>query len=61
MLDSLHQDQDGGVKERRTKDHDNLVSKLCGMANNLHQPARKPALSAVTYDRELLYDFLPAV
>ena len=31
----------GGVKERLSKEHGNLIRKLCGMANNLNQLARK--------------------
>ena len=33
--------KNGGVKERLTKEHGDLVCKLCGMANNLNQLARK--------------------
>lgn len=33
--------KDGGVKERLTKEHGDLIRKLCGMANNLNQLARK--------------------
>ena len=33
--------RDGGVKERLTKEHSDLVRKLCGMANNVNQLARK--------------------
>lgn len=33
--------RDGGVKERLTKEHGDLVRKLCGMANNLNQITRK--------------------
>ena len=29
------------MKERLTKEHGNLIRKLCGMANNLNQLARK--------------------
>ena len=32
---------DGGVKERLSKEHGDLIRKLCGMANNLNQLARK--------------------
>ncbi len=32
---------EGGVKERLTKEHGDLIRKLCGMANNLNQLARK--------------------
>lgn len=32
---------EGGVKERLTKEHCNDIRKLCGMANNLNQLARK--------------------
>lgn len=31
----------GGVKERLSKEHGELIRKLCGMANNLNQLARK--------------------
>lgn len=31
----------GGVKERLSKEHGDLIRKLCGMANNLNQLARK--------------------
>lgn len=31
----------GGVKERLSKEHSDLIRKLCGMANNLNQLARK--------------------
>lgn len=31
----------GGVKERLSKEHGDLVRKLCGMANNLNQLAKK--------------------
>lgn len=31
----------GSVKERLTKEHGDLIRKLCGMANNLNQLARK--------------------
>lgn len=31
----------GGVKERLSKEHCDLIRKLCGMANNLNQLARK--------------------
>ncbi len=31
----------GGVKERLSKEHGDFVRKLCGMANNLNQLARK--------------------
>lgn len=33
--------REGGVKERLSKEHGDLVRKLCGMANNLNQLARK--------------------
>lgn len=33
--------KNGGVKERLTKEHGDLIRKLCGMANNLNQLARK--------------------
>ena len=32
---------EGGVKERLSKEHGDLIRKLCGMANNLNQLARK--------------------
>lgn len=32
---------EGGVKERLSKEHGDLICKLCGMANNLNQLARK--------------------
>ncbi len=32
---------EGGVKERLTKEHGDLIRKLCGMANNLNQLSRK--------------------
>lgn len=32
---------EGGVKERLTKEHSDLIRKLCGMANNVNQLARK--------------------
>ena len=32
---------EGGVKERISKEHGELIRKLCGMANNLNQLARK--------------------
>lgn len=32
---------DGGVKERLTKEHNDHIRKLCGMANNLNQLAHK--------------------
>ena len=32
---------EGCVKERLSKDHGDLIRKLCGMANNLNQLARK--------------------
>ncbi len=31
----------GGAKERLSKEHGDLIRKLCGMANNLNQLARK--------------------
>ena len=31
----------GGVRERLSKEHSDLIRKLCGMANNLNQLARK--------------------
>lgn len=31
----------GGVKERLSKEHGDLIRKLCGMANNLNQLAKK--------------------
>lgn len=31
----------GGVKERLSKEHGDLIRKLCGIANNLNQLARK--------------------
>lgn len=31
----------GGVKERLSKEHSEFIRKLCGMANNLNQLARK--------------------
>ena len=33
--------REGGVRERLSKEHGDLVHKLCGMANNLNQLARK--------------------
>lgn len=33
--------KNGGVKERLSKEHSDLIRKLCGMANNLNQLARK--------------------
>lgn len=33
--------REGGVRERLSKEHGDLVRKLCGMANNLNQLARK--------------------
>lgn len=33
--------KNGGVKERLTKEHCDYIRKLCGMANNLNQLARK--------------------
>jgi len=33
--------QNGHVKERLSKEHSEHVRKLCGMANNLNQLARK--------------------
>lgn len=33
--------REGGVKERLSKEHCDLVRKLCGMANNLNQLARR--------------------
>lgn len=33
--------RDGGVRERLSKEHCDLVRKLCGMANNLNQLARR--------------------
>ena len=32
---------EGGVKERLSKEHGDLIRKLCGMANNLNQLVRK--------------------
>ena len=32
---------EGSVKERLSKEHGELIRKLCGMANNLNQLARK--------------------
>ena len=32
---------EGGVKERLSKEHGDFIRKLCGMANNLNQLARK--------------------
>lgn len=32
---------EGGVKERLSKEHGDLIRKLCGMANNLNQLAHK--------------------
>ena len=32
---------EGGVKERLSKEHGDLIRKLCGMANTLNQLARK--------------------
>lgn len=32
---------EGGVRERLSKEHGDLIRKLCGMANNLNQLARK--------------------
>ena len=32
---------EGGVKEQLSKEHGDLIRKLCGMANNLNQLARK--------------------
>lgn len=33
--------KEGGIKERLSKEHGDLIRKLCGMANNLNQLARK--------------------
>ena len=32
---------EGGVRERLSKEHGDLIRKLCGMANNLNQLAHK--------------------
>lgn len=33
--------REGGARERLSKEHGDLIRKLCGMANNLNQLARK--------------------
>ena len=39
----------GGVRERLSKEHGDLIRKLCGMANNLNQLARKANAEGYTF------------
>ena len=45
---------EGGVKERLSKEHGDLIRKLCGMANNLNQLAfLQHAFGVASHEEEL--------